>query len=188
MATVRLFELLLSKDHDSVIAQSKWSDHKSVRLPAQIPHELIQKLPESAGIYYFHNIDGSVIYIGKSKNIRKRVITHFTRAATAKAARMSQATYDITFEETGNELTALLLESSEIKNYQPLFNRTGKRKSLNYGIMRHTDAQGFIHLVPGKINDDHEVVIPANNLEEARNMLMRKFSNSTCARNTADMT
>ena len=179
MATVKLFELLLQKDHEGVLEKSLLGDQKTLKLPAQLAPEVIHKLPETAGVYYFHNIDGTVIYVGKSKNIRKRVISHFARAATAKAARMSQAVMDITFEETGNELTALLLETCEIKNYQPLFNRSGKRKSLNYGIVQREDEQGFIHLRPEKIKDGQQVVTLANNLEEAKNILTRKVQQFT---------
>lgn len=179
LATVKLFELLLARDKDGIMEKSLLGDQKSLKLPPQIAPEVIQKLPESAGVYYFHNIDGTVIYVGKSKNIRKRVISHFARAVTAKAARMAQATADITFEETGNELTALLYETCEIKNYQPLFNRTGKRKSLNYGIVQSEDKEGFIHLRPEKITDQKNVVTLANNLEEAKNILARKLQQFT---------
>jgi DNA polymerase-3 subunit epsilon len=179
LATVKLFELLLEKNRDGVIENSMLGDQKQMKLPPQIAAEVIHKLPETAGVYYFHNIDGTVIYVGKSKNIRKRVISHFARASTAKAARMSQGTMDITFEETGNELTALLLETCEIKDYQPLFNRTGKRKSLNYGIVQSEDDDGFIHLRPGKIENGQAVVTLANNMEEAKNILARKIQQFT---------
>ena len=174
MATVKLFELLLQTDKDGVIEKSLLGDQKTLKLPAQIAPEIVHRLPESAGVYYFHNIDGTVIYVGKSKNIRKRVITHFTRAVTAKAARMAQVTADITCEETGNELTALLYETCQIKSYQPLFNRSGKRKSLNYGIIQSEGKDGYIRLRPEKITDGQNPVTLANNLEEARNILARK--------------
>lgn len=174
LATVKLFELLLKEDRHGHIEQSKSSEFKSAKLPAQIDQSIIQKLPESAGVYYFHNIDGTVVYIGKSNNIRRRVLSHFTKTASAKALRMAQSTYDVTCEETGNELIALLYESQEIKTYQPIFNRSGKRKSLNYGIFKSESDDGYLKLTVDKVIETKEPIALANNLEEAKNLLARK--------------
>ena len=83
--------------------------------------------------------------MGKAKNIKQRVLSHFRDKAKKEIA-MSNATANVTFKETGNELVALLHESSEIKQLYPLYNRSQKRKADTYGLFFYEDKQGVLHL------------------------------------------
>jgi len=80
---------------------------QSSRLPEHITLEQLHRLPESCGVYYMHNSRGQLIYVGKSLNIKKRIMEHFANR-TKKARKMQQMVHDITFQETGSELVALL--------------------------------------------------------------------------------
>ncbi|CAH1001527.1 3'-5' exonuclease DinG [Neolewinella maritima] len=115
---------------------------KETRLPKQIKLEQITELPEETGVYYFHDANGDVVYVGKSTNIRKRIAQHFNDHTT-KGSRIAEKVADITYEITGSELVALLLESEEIKRLQPRINRAQRGKHFNYAIHSYLNERGF---------------------------------------------
>ncbi|MBC7884958.1 MAG: GIY-YIG nuclease family protein [Saprospiraceae bacterium] len=116
---------------------------KASHLPKDITLERLHSLPESVGVYYFYNIYGHVIYVGKSINIRKRIMQHFGNI-DAKTDKFINKVADISFEETGSELIAMLLESSEIKALQPEINKAQRTKNYPYFIHHFTDVSGYI--------------------------------------------
>jgi len=93
-------------------------------LPYQYPEHLrhtLETLPSAPGVYIFYGTDQSFpLYIGKSVNIRSRVMSHFRTQSEAKLLHM---TTRIGFHKTIGEIGALLLESQLIKNQSPLFNK-----------------------------------------------------------------
>ena len=123
---------------------------KASRLPAAVSLDLLHSLPESCGVYYFHNDQGVVIYVGKSINIKKRVMQHFA-VHTAKGNRLAQRVADITFEITGSELVALLLEEKEIKRLQPEVNRQLRTRLFPFALYHFVDKDGYLNLKAEKI-------------------------------------
>jgi DNA polymerase III subunit epsilon len=152
-ATAKLFDLLLKRED---ISKSSYIS-KSNSLPRDIHPNLdpavFKKLPEEPGVYYFYNTNLDLIYIGKSKNIRQRVLSHFSSNSTGKAIRMRSQIADISFETTGNELIALLRESEEIKKFKPLYNRAQRRSMFRYGLFTHVDVNGYICFTLEKISE-----------------------------------
>jgi DNA polymerase-3 subunit epsilon len=123
LATVRLFEHLCGKTSNKItISDFIKNDYLNLRFPPGFNKSIMDTLPVNAGVYYFHDSNGNVIYIGKSNNIRKRVLSHFNNKKSRRQIDMRNAISDISFEETGNELIALLLESEEIKKQKPFRN------------------------------------------------------------------
>lgn len=107
--------------------------HRSVPIKnTEIPHELINKLPETPGVYFFTDNNNEILYIGKAKNIKKRVTSHF-RNNNSKSKKIKALMHDISFMDTGCELLACLLEIEYIKEYQPFFNRAVKSEK-NFGV------------------------------------------------------
>lgn len=87
--------------------------------------EAINELPATPGVYTFHGAKGDLpLYIGKSINIRNRVLSHLR---THDEARMLRQTRRITYIRCAGEIGALLLEASMIKQQQPLFNQKLRR-------------------------------------------------------------
>ena len=77
MATVKLFKMLLAKDLEkSIVKTFIKTEIKSGMSPKLL--DIVEALPSKVGIYYIHNEKGDLIYIGKSRNIKKRVNQHFT--------------------------------------------------------------------------------------------------------------
>ncbi len=95
----------------------------------QLPHHLLENLPETHGVYFFHDKDKKVFYIGKANNIRKRVAQHLNKRSY-KSEKFKSLIDSVTYTETGNELLACLIELQEIKKQLPFFNRAGKSPAL----------------------------------------------------------
>jgi DNA polymerase-3 subunit epsilon len=97
-------------------------------LPAGLDPSVIDDLPEGPGVYLFYGENDLPLYIGKSKELKKRVLSHFAADHTA-AREMSLARQVRRIEciETGGEIGALLKEAALIKQLQPLHNRTLRR-------------------------------------------------------------
>lgn len=146
-ATVQLFHLLLQKDSEQVIVKSLQRNSKEQVLPPNVPKEDFDSLPYTPGVYYFHNQKGKVIYVGKAKNIRYRVNSHFSNnAGTRQRQNFLQHTYAISYESCGTELMAHILESTEIKKIWPVFNYAQKNRETVYGLFLYEDQNGYQRL------------------------------------------
>ncbi len=153
MATVRLLELLLEKDK-ALKSGSLIKNRKAAKLHPALDMARLEEIPDEPGIYYFHDEAGEVIYVGKSRNLSQRVNTHLSNNTSGRAMEMRSLIADITWERTGNELIALLLESAEIKSKKPLFNRAQRRTGFRWGIYSHTDENSYIRFEYRNVNDD----------------------------------
>ena len=132
LATVKLFELLLEKDSSKQILKSQIKALHTHQAPSKYL-SIIEELPTATGVYYLHNTVGDVLYIGKSKNIQKRVRTHLT-GKDRKSKKIQKKLHKVNFETTGSELIALLKEQHEIKKNQPRINKDGRYLLYPMGI------------------------------------------------------
>ncbi|NRR92610.1 GIY-YIG nuclease family protein [Winogradskyella undariae] len=144
MATVKLFKMLLDKDLDKVIVKNAIKVEQKSKISTNLK-DIIDKLPADTGVYYIHNADGEIIYIGKSNNIRKRIIQHFT-GTNSKSKKLQKFVSTVTYEKTGSELAALLKESAEIKANKPIFNRALRKSIFTHALYQFTDQNGYINL------------------------------------------
>lgn len=141
-ATVILFKKILELDEDgSVIENFLNVRSKEATLPPHLKKENLDTLPEKTGIYLFMNQKGKIIYAGKAKNIKQRVISHFYSKKNSEYL-LAQETYRIDYEVTGNELIALLLESEKIAQHYPKFNRAQKKVLNPYCIVTYENKAG----------------------------------------------
>lgn len=105
----------------------------------------IETLPHQPGVYVMKNEQGSVIYIGKAKDLQKRVSQYFLRKQTIqKVANMVQNVTDFDYFVVFNEYDALALESNLIKKYQPFYNILLK-DNKNYAYIKINLKQDFPH-------------------------------------------
>lgn len=105
----------------------------------------IETLPHQPGVYVMKNAQGSVIYIGKAKDLQKRVSQYFLRKQTIqKVANMVQNVTDFDYFVVFNEYDALALESNLIKKYQPFYNILLK-DNKNYAYIKINLKQDFPH-------------------------------------------
>lgn len=150
-ATVLLLERLIAADTDYFIHKSITQNTQS-RLPTHISIEQYQRLPETTGIYYFKNNKGKVIYIGKALNIKSRVLAHFTgNNSSLKRQQLINEIGEISFQESGSELMALLMECQEIKKYWPIHNKALKKYDPKYALLHYEDTRGYARLAVCKV-------------------------------------
>ncbi len=146
-ATAQLFQLLLQHDKEKHIEKSLKKTSKEQTLPPNVPKEHFDKLPYTPGVYYFHNEKGKIVYVGKAKNIRYRVNSHFSNNSDGRQKQnFLRHVHAISFQECGTELMAALLESTEIKKLWPVFNSSQKRWEDVYGIFTYEDQNGYMRL------------------------------------------
>ncbi len=83
----------------------------------------VSTLPDSPGVYQYYDKDGRLLYVGKAKNLKKRVTSYFTKQHdNARTRVMVRKIADIKHIVVATETDALLLENNLIKNYQPKYN------------------------------------------------------------------
>lgn len=171
LATVKLFQLLLAKDSEKeiVIGLIK-AEIKSGLSPKLL--DIVESLPNKTGIYYIHNEKGDLIYIGKSKNIKKRVNQHFT-GKNNKSKKIQAQVFTVTYEETGSELIALLKESEEIKINKPIHNRAQRKSIFQWALYEVLDEKGYLNLKLQKADGRKKEITSYTSIQEGKNSLFR---------------
>lgn len=126
---------------------------KRTTVPTNIPVEVIDNLPESPGVYIFYGQNGEVLYIGKSINIRERVLSHFSNDHLSLSdMKLSQQATQIEAIPTAGELSALLLESTLIKEKQPIFNRMLRQSRKIPILLRAVNQNGYNTVLIKELN------------------------------------
>ncbi len=170
VATAVLLDRLLQLKTQSKEYRSKSvSQIMSTRIDA-IKKYILDKLPESCGVYYFRNQQGDIIYIGKSVNMYSRAQSHFN-TDLKKSKAMLHDLYQTDFVETGSELIALLLESQEIKNHKPFYNRQRKKDVFTHCIDFFTDEEGVLNLKIIPFDESEKRVLAFTSYTSARERL-----------------
>lgn len=171
-ATVELFRRLIERDDRFVI--NSFLNHRSrqATLPPLLDKKVVDELPETPGVYYFKDLQKDVIYVGKANNIKQRVISHFYDKKK-KEISMCLETADITYQETGSELLALLKESAEIKHIYPKYNRAQRRANEAVGLFSYEDQKGILHLAYNRLKLVPNPIMKFYNISECRNLLER---------------
>jgi len=170
-ATVLLFEKLLRADGAPTVFKTFLNARsQEATLPPLLPRKVYEALPSKPGIYFFKDSKGKIIYIGKAKNIKKRILGHFYDKSD-KETMLCRETAHIDFELSGSEILALLMESNAIKHHFPKYNRAQKRKSQQYGIFSYEDQNGIKHLAPNKLRAIPYPLVTFYSISECRSYL-----------------
>ncbi|MXV50870.1 GIY-YIG nuclease family protein [Pedobacter sp. HMF7647] len=173
-ATAKLFELMLQNDTNKHIEQALKHHSKEQVLPPNLPKEQFESLPYTPGIYYFHNAKGKIIYVGKAKNIRRRVFSHFSNNSPRKQKQdFLRDIHQLSYQDCGNELISFILEEIEIKRLWPEYNRAQKRFEQQWGIFLFEDQNGYTRLAVDKKSRLTNPVLSFNQALEAYNFLSR---------------
>lgn len=171
LATVKLFQMLLEKDvHKEIVKDFiKLKIEKGLAPRLQ---DIIRDLPTIVGVYYIYNEKGDLIYVGKSKNIKKRINQHFT-GITNSSKKIQAEVFTVTYEETGSELVALLKESQEIKIHKPRYNRAQRKNIFQWALYPEVNKEGYINLKLQKADGRKKEITSFTSLLEGKNMLFR---------------
>lgn len=157
-ATAKLFALLFEKDVKNLTTFVQEDINPKIFHP-NFNADDIDEIPERTGVYKFINEINKIIYIGKSKQIRKRVNQHLKNTKTKKGLQLIKDITRVEFELTGSELIALLLESTLIKQNKPIYNSRLKRNKFPFGIFQYTDDLGYVRFFIAVISKTNGVPI-----------------------------
>ncbi|MES2141079.1 MAG: excinuclease ABC subunit UvrC [Bacteroidota bacterium] len=90
---------------------------------SELIQNILRTLPDNPGVYQYYDVDGKIIYVGKAKNLKKRVLSYFKdQHDSGKTMVLVKKIVDIKYIIVDTEIDALLLENNLIKKYQPRYN------------------------------------------------------------------
>lgn len=102
---------------------------QTTSLPSHLDQHALDDCPDTPGVYYFYGENNIPLYVGKSVQLRKRVLSHFSSDHKFyKEMRLSQQVQRVEWRETAGETGALLLEAQAIKSLQPIHNQQLRQK------------------------------------------------------------
>lgn len=147
--------------------------------------EKIKVLPTDAGVYQFFDSKGVIIYVGKAKNLNKRVHSYFKANITdGKTRALVKNIADIKFTVVSSELDALLLENNLIKSYRPRYNILLKDDKTYPWIVVKNEAFPRVFSTRRKIKDGSKYFGPYPNVRVMQTLLQlirELFTLRTCA-------
>lgn len=174
LATSRVLDLVLQNNGLLLVKEMLKKENRNQLLPANLPEDQVKQLPEQPGIYYFHDVKGKVIYVGKAKNLKKRVVSHFTGLDTSKKRQdFLRSIHMITHTVCPSEFIACLMESVEIKRLWPIHNKSQKRYEQLWGIYLFEDAKGYQRLAIDKKRKYSSPVASFSLLVDAHRLLWK---------------
>ncbi len=174
-ATAKIFDMLIKRDSAGVIVKALKRNSGETLLPPNLPKEEFDKLPAKAGVYYFHDARGNVIYVGKAIDIKKRIAGHFTGEAREwNRSNIRNEIHSISFELTGNELIALILESQEIRRIWPKYNLAQKYKVEEWGIYDYEDRNGYLRFAVNVVSRNTKPLITFSSKGDAWSFMWEK--------------
>jgi DNA polymerase-3 subunit epsilon len=173
-ATVMLFEKIMAAgglEHIRIMLKGR---NKEQYLPIHLAIDQVERLPETPGVYYFLDGKGKVIYVGKAKNLRRRVSSHFSNnKPNRQKQEFLRNIHSVTHETTGTELMAFVLEWVEIRRLWPVYNRSLKRFEQTYGLYVFEDLNGYLRLVIEKRRKQIPPIYSFNLLTEGQTLLWK---------------
>ncbi|ALM50152.1 DNA polymerase III subunit epsilon [Flavobacterium psychrophilum] len=173
-ATAILLSMLLQWDSESVIDKMVKKNAQDQRLPPNLPPEDFEALPEKPGVYYFYTREKKVVYVGKAKNLKKRVAQHFSgHKITPQRQNFLRDIYSISFEVCASEFMALLLECCEIKKLWPIHNRALKKFDPKFGLYEYEARNGYKYLAVGKLAKQQSYIEMFHSLHDGVNLILK---------------
>lgn len=170
VATAKLFDLLMELKANHPQYKNQGVLDIMTRRVDNIKKYILDKLPESCGVYYFLNKEKEIIYIGKSINMYNRALSHFN-TDEKKGKKMLNDLMNVDFVETGSELIALLLEADEIKKHKPIYNRMRKADVFTHSIDWYTNKEGIISFKIVSYDESENALLSFTTYSTARERL-----------------
>jgi|TARA_B110000977_G_scaffold50708_1_gene68886 DNA polymerase-3 subunit epsilon len=157
LATVQLFKLLLEKDSTKTIIK-EYVKYYDQRIEKDRIQKLIAAVPSDTGLFYVHDKNGKILFLGRGKNVKSEVNKLFLKE-TKRALKIQERATSITYEKTGNELFTRLKYYLQLERLAPKYNIKKKRKPLLYDF----NNDDFIILDKGRETEEHALILVENN-------------------------
>ena len=148
LATAKLFTLLINKNEKLLNSFINEEVNPKILHP-NLNVDVLDDIPNKAGVYKFYNENNQIIYIGKSIQLKKRIEQHLRNRKTNKEIQLQKEIARIESTLTGSEIIALILESQLIKAHKPIYNRALKKNKFPFGLFSYFDNNGYIRFFIG---------------------------------------
>ncbi|HKO82527.1 MAG TPA: GIY-YIG nuclease family protein, partial [Chitinophagaceae bacterium] len=133
---------------------------------------IVSGIPQQPGIYKYYNGVNELIYVGKAKNIRKRVNSYFIKNLSSyKTHELVRRINRIEFTIVNSEQDAFLLENSLIKEFQPIFNINLKDDKSYPFIIIKNEPFPRVFLTRKRVNDGSEYLGPYTSVKKVRELI-----------------
>ena len=132
---------------------------------------ILSTLPNKPGVYRYYDKDGTIIYVGKAKNLKRRVSSYFNKEQSGKTRVLVSHIADIKFIVVESESEALLLENNLIKQYKPRYNIMLKDDKTYPWICVKNEPYPRVFLTRKKLNDGSEYYGPYPSVKTAHVLL-----------------
>lgn len=144
MAIKRFSDLAYREKGSEAFAAAVQKQLKTQSLPPNLQEADVAAIGHKSGVYVFEDASGSPLYVGKSVNLRNRVLSHFTQDKKVnKEMQLSLGVHHLRTIETKTELEALLLESSMVKDLLPIHNRQLRRVGKHAVLIKEPHETGY---------------------------------------------
>lgn len=174
-ATTQLFKLMIKKSPD-LITTTEEKSAKRISLPPNLNEEDFENLPNRPGVYFFWNEKEELLYVGKSKQIKKRISSHFRlNIKRPKDIELKNSVRKITFEETGSDFIAKIYESHLIKKLDPYFNVSLRRRKYPYTLNIQKDINDRYDFKIIKASDLPSNAIHLKSLQHAKKIINKFY-------------
>ena len=132
---------------------------------------ILKTIPTSPGVYQYFDESGEIIYVGKAKNLKRRVSSYFNKEQTGKTRLLVSKIADIRFTVVGSEAEAFLLENNFIKQYKPRYNIMLKDDKTYPWICIKNERFPRVFLTRKRVNDGSLYYGPYPSVMTARTLL-----------------
>ena len=132
---------------------------------------ILKTIPTDPGVYRYYDDKGEIIYVGKAKNLKRRVSSYFNKQQSGKVKVLVSRIADIKFIVVDNEMEALLLENNMIKQYKPRYNIMLKDDKTYPWICVKNERFPRVFLTRKKVNDGSIYFGPYPSVMTARTLL-----------------
>ena len=132
---------------------------------------ILKTIPTDPGVYRYYDDKGEIIYVGKAKNLKRRVSSYFNKNQSGKVKVLVSRIADIKFIVVDNEMEALLLENNMIKQYKPRYNIMLKDDKTYPWICVKNERFPRVYLTRKKVNDGSIYFGPYPSVMTARTLL-----------------
>lgn len=174
-ATVELFKIIQAKGSGDFETIYKDLNDK-INFPPYFNEKSFYALPSTPGVYYLWDKEKRLLYIGKAKDIKKRVRQHFkVSGEKSKEYLFKNNISEITYKEMGNELSALLFEANEIKKHKPIYNTALRKRYYPYFIYPKESQTGHLEFSVKKSDEFEENVIKAGSKRSAKSLIRKIY-------------
>ncbi len=171
-ATALLLEKIIQHDTHHHLQEFLSDDDTHLFLPKNINKKAVELIPEETGVLFLYDNQGKLLFVDKSKNLKEHFRNLFSKKPSDNNKyNLHESVYDVSFELTGNELIAMLIESQTTRTHMPEFNKPVTHYKYKFGLFSEIDVNGFQKLMVKMIDDDIHPLLKFSSKMKAEKML-----------------